>query len=176
MPAHLTIADLPEKYRQEAWRQLGDGKPLGQARAEAVGKYAVEIVPTPSAKPRIRQNSEGLNKTEAAFYEHLKRTSAGTQDPANGYPQRVDVLAPQTMTLRLGNGVRYTPDFATVTHAHTVGNESAAQTLRFYEVKGYMRDDAAVKIKVAASLFPFWHFYLVTKAKGGAWNIDPVFP
>lgn len=174
--AHMTIADLPEKYRAAAWQQLGGGAPLGQARAKAVSTFPVEIVPTPTGKPRIRQNSEGLNKTEAAFYAHLQRTSKGTQEPGNEFPQRIDVMPPQTITLRLGNGVRYTPDFATVTHAHTIGNESAAQTLRFYEVKGFMRDDAAVKIKVAASMFPYWRFYMVTKASRGEWTIDPVLP
>jgi hypothetical protein len=42
----------------------------------------------------------------------------------------------------------------------------------FYETKGFMRDDAIVKIKTAAKQFPMFTFVLVTrkkKSEGGAW-------
>lgn len=46
----MTVSDLPEKYRAEAYRQLGQGKPLGTARAAAVAAFPVEVVPTPSPR------------------------------------------------------------------------------------------------------------------------------
>ena len=50
------------------------------------------------------------------------------------------------MTLKLAKDTRYTPDFAVI-------NKNGE--LEFHEVKGFMRDDALVKIKVAAEMFPF---------------------
>ncbi len=42
-----------------------------------------------------------------------------------------------------------------------------------HEVKGFMRDDAAVKLKVAAKMHPWWTFRLVKKSKKG-WDIKLV--
>jgi hypothetical protein len=112
---------------------------------------------------RIRQNSAGLNKTEQAFHDHLVAQGNG------------GVLS-QAITLRLGNGVRYTPDFITVRErALPIDNRPAFQ-FDGYEVKGFMRDDAAVKLKVAASLYPWIKFHLVNKGKRGTWQIVPVLP
>jgi hypothetical protein len=43
------------------------------------------------------------------------------------------------------------------------------------EVKGFMRDDAQVKLKVAARLFRRFDFVLVKK-KGTGWDISEVKP
>lgn len=120
-----------------------------------------------AGKKRIRQQTGPmLNKTEAAFYEHLKAQWPGAK------------VLPQSFTLKIGNGVRYTPDFAVITDA-TNGHPTPVCEFRFYEVKGFMRDDAAVKLKVAASLFPLFGFHLVTKRPkklGGGWDVQFVLP
>lgn len=121
------------------------------------------------APKRIRQNSAGLNKTEQAFSGHLRQSAMANDETA------VTVLPPQAITLRLGNGVRYTPDFVTVEDEPLEDAAGYAQTLRAYEVKGFMRDDAAVKLKVAASAYPWIKFHLVTKA-GNGWDIQEVLP
>ena len=59
----------------------------------------------------------------------------------------------EAVTLKLGQDCRYTPDFAVM---------NANSEFVFYEVKGFRRDDAIVKLKTAASMFPF-RFFLVTK-------------
>jgi len=46
----------------------------------------------------------------------------------------------------------------------------ATGDIECHEVKGFWRDDARVKIRVAASLYPF-RFVAVTKTKGG-WDIE----
>lgn len=51
----------------------------------------------------------------------------------------------------------YTPDFAAVL--------ADGEELVIYEVKGFRREDAMVKLKVAADRFPF-RFFLVTKSGG----------
>ena len=48
------------------------------------------------------------------------------------------------------------------------------EALEFHEVKGFWRDDARVKIKVAAEHFPF-KFVAVRKKKlseGGGWDVE----
>ncbi len=115
----------------------------------------VYMNPTKHPK-RIRQNAEGLNKTEQAFLDYLR-----TELPQAGH-------LVQAITLRLANGVRYTPDFFSY-----FTEDFNKVTVVAYEVKGYMRDDASVKIKVAASLYPWITFKLVTK-HGKEWQIDSV--
>lgn len=117
-----------------------------------------------TGKAMLRQDRGGLNKTEAAFDAHLR---ANAMRPLR-----------EGLTLRLGNGVRYSPDFVVITDA-TNGHAVPVCEIRCYEVKGFMRDDAAVKVKVAASLFPLFAFYLVTKRtkkQGGGWSIERVLP
>lgn len=73
----------------------------------------------------------------------------------------------EKVTLVLANRTRFTPDFLV---------RLANDELEFHETKGFMRDDAAVKLKVAADQFPF-RFYLIyriPKKKGGGWDIREV--
>jgi hypothetical protein len=142
----------------------------GMARQTTIAPaLRFEVVPPAPAPPksRIRQQTGPLlNKTEAAFYEYLKGQRPGAS------------VLPQSITLKIGNGVRYTPDFAVVSDA-TNGHRSPVCEFHFYEVKGFMRDDAAVKLKVAASLYPLFGFHLVTKRPkklGGGWDIQNVLP
>ena len=116
----------------------------------------VDFAQAPAVKHRLRQQRGGkLNKTEAAFGEHLRRLFPGA------------AVHEQAITLRLANGCRYSPDVVVV--------EQPGSLVRAYEVKGHMRDDAAVKLKVAATAYPWISFYLVTQ-RGGTWEIDRVFP
>jgi hypothetical protein len=68
------------------------------------------------------------------------------------------------MKLRLADRTFYTPDFAVIV---------AGGALEMHECKGFMEDDALVKIKVAATQYPFT-FRLVRKAKGGSFDIREV--
>lgn len=95
-----------------------------------------------------------MNKTEAAYASHLDlRRLDG------------DVLwwKFEGLKLRLADSTFYTCDFAVMRRDGQ---------MEMHEVKGYMADDANVKIKVAASLYPF-QFYVVRKSKVG-WTMLPV--
>jgi hypothetical protein len=70
----------------------------------------------------------------------------------------------EAIKLRLADKTFYSPDFAVM-----LSNGE----LQMHEVKGFMMDDANVKLKVAADLYPF-RFMLVKKAKGGQWTITEV--
>jgi hypothetical protein len=95
------------------------------------------------------KSKAGPNKTEQRFWDQSI--------------YRVE-LAFEPVTLKLGNDCRYTPDF---------GFPSTGPT-RFYEVKAGNRktgkprveDDALVKIKVAAKMFPAYLFILTWEVNG----------
>lgn len=123
-------------------------------RANASNLDARTVPEAPKAvMHRLRQRSgPKLNKTEQAFLEYLN----ARYDPK-------DIRA-QAVTLVIGNGVRYTVDFT---------NLRAGLA---WETKGHMRDDAAVKLKVAAAQYPEIKFHLVTRAKGAGWAIQEILP
>lgn len=136
--------------------------PRVQSQIAAELEKSVKVQPAfakpicPVSKPRIRQNAAGLNKTEQAFSDYLRGELFVLQE-----------MFTQAITLKLGNGVRYTVDFVTRSGGH----------FEAFEVKGgHMRDDACVKLKVAASLYPWIKFHLVTRRKDGGWQIDRVLP
>lgn len=99
-----------------------------------------------------------LNKTERAYWEHLKQSQL-----LDGCILWIGV---QDVTLKLADDTRYTPDFWTF----EVGGQFVAR-----EVKGFFREDAKVKIKVAARLFPWAKFLIVRRTKYG-WNEEEVKP
>ena len=98
-------------------------------------------------KPRPRQN-----KWEEAYDAELRmRYGAGI----------IQWYGFEAIKLRLADSTYYTPDFAVL-------DESG---LSFIEVKGFIRDDAIVKFKIAAEQFPF-KFQMIRKQKvseGGGW-------
>ena len=93
-----------------------------------------------------------LNKTERAYHEHLKRLN---------YPW----IGVQNLTFKLADDTRFTPDFTVV----------EANEMRCIDVKGFQREDALIKIKVAARMFPWVTFAIVKKEKDG-WNTLVVKP
>ena len=95
-----------------------------------------------------------MNKTEAAYERDLKDAQA-----------LGDVLwyKFEAVKLRLADNTFYTPDFA------VMANDGV---LEMHEVKGFWQDDARVKIKVAASLYPFRFIavQVLPKKQGGGWK------
>lgn len=109
----------------------------------------IQAVPRPAGDERSPEDR--LNKTERAFLAYLK-----TQDYRTIHVQEI--------TLKLGWDTRYTPDFATI---------DAENRVTLWEVKGFMRDDARVKLFAAASKYRQWHFMLVRR-EAGQWRIEQV--
>ncbi len=97
-----------------------------------------------------------MNKTEAAYAAHLEsQRIAGI----------VEWYAFEAITFKLAADTRYTPDFLVML---------ADGRLQCHEVKGFWRDDAKVKIKVAAEKFPLEFIAVRMKAKrdGGGWEVE----
>lgn len=97
-----------------------------------------------------------MNKTEEAYAAKL------TEDLHAG---RILWFKFEGIKLRLADNTFYTPDFFVM---DSIG------MLECHEVKGHWEDDARVKIKVAASLFPFSFYAIYAKSKknGGGWEIE----
>lgn len=97
-----------------------------------------------------------MNKTEQAYEAHLfMRKAAG----------EVLWYKFEGVKLRLADNTFYSPDFAVML---------ADGQIQMHEVKGYWLDDARVKIKVAADLYPFGFIGVTAQAKklGGGWVFE----
>jgi hypothetical protein len=126
-------------------------------------------VPSPAPDPagweggvnaRARTDTTGhaatMNKTEAAYASRLEMLRLG------GEIARWDF---EPCKLRLAGGTFYSPDFRVILPDGLV---------EFHEVKGFWRDDARVKIKVAAEQHPY-RFVAVQKRRkkdGGGWKVE----
>lgn len=106
-----------------------------------------------------RLKAGAQNKTELAYEEFLKRLVQAGQ---------VAWFKFEGVKLRLADNTFYTPDYAVML---TNGQ------MEMHEVKGaraIFQDDAKVKVKVAAEIYPFRFLvaYPPTKKNGGAWEFD----
>lgn len=89
-----------------------------------------------------------MNKTESEYASILEvMKSAG----------EIALFEFEPLKLRLAKSTYYTPDFMVVNQDGEV---------EFHEVKGFWRDDARVKIKVAADRFRYFQFIAVSKKRG----------
>lgn len=97
-----------------------------------------------------------MNNTEQAYGAHLELLRQ------SGY---VAWFKFEGVKLRLADNTFYSPDFAVML---TDGQ------MQMHEVKGFWQDDARVKIKVAADLYPFEFIAVKAKAKkdGGGWSVE----
>jgi len=91
-----------------------------------------------------------MNKTETAYAQMLELLKRSDEIVDYRY---------EPFKLILAKSTTYTPDFLVVYSGH----------FECHEVKGFWRDDARVKIKVAAELFPWFKFVAVT-LKRGQWG------
>lgn len=107
------------------------------------------------AKLEMSTDEQKLNKTERAYLQYL-RTGCGAA-----------WIGIQNITLKLADDTRYTPDFFFI--------DCSGSELHAREVKGFWRDDAKVKIKVAARLFSWIRFTVAVKTKTG-WEHTQVKP
>ena len=72
----------------------------------------------------------------------------------------------ERIKIRLGQSCYYTPDFLVI---------DAQGRIEFHEVKGFWRDDARVKSKVAAEAVP-WAGWFAYQLKGGQWVEEDLNP
>jgi hypothetical protein len=88
---------------------------------------------------RPSTDEQKLNKTEKAYLNFLRM-------------EKHHWIGIQCISLKLGDDCRYNPDFLVI---NTDGQ------LQAHEVKGFMREDALVKLKTAARFFSFIPIFLI---------------
>ena len=130
-------------------RTMLEGNPALLRRNQHLNATALpaglEHFPRPAITQQVAESKDvqKLNKTERAFLEYLRREHRW--------------IGVQCLTLKLGDDCRYTPDLWT----------HGSDGFTAWEVKGFWRDDAKVKIKVAARIYPMIRFIVVSKDRDG---------
>ena len=112
--------------------------------ASKLGRYALGRLPTGT-----------MNKLESAYDKHLEERKAAGEILWHKF---------EGIKLRLADNTFYTADFAVL---------AADEVMELHETKGFMEADANVKIKVAASMYPFRFFLVKARPKkdGGGWHM-----
>lgn len=112
----------------------------------------------PAARGQVRQRGV-MNKAEALYAQHLKLLE---------HANEVAWFAFEAIKLRLANNTFYSPDFLVM---------RPDGQLEVHEVKGakgegyYAEEDAKIKAKVAAAMYPF-AFFIVWHVKGSGWRSE----
>lgn len=96
------------------------------------------------ARARKRRIPGVMNGLEEEFYNMLLR---------NEYEH----IRYESLRFKLADKTTYTPDFMVI---------MSTGEIALYEVKGFWRDDARVKIKVAAEMYPEFRWFAWTKVRG----------
>ena len=97
------------------------------------------------------------NKTEQAY--ELEVLKPAMQDGSISWYRF------EGIKLRLADNTFYTPDYCVM---------RSDGTMEMHEVKGFWQEDARVKIKVAADMYPLKFIAVKRQAKknGGGWSIE----
>ncbi len=101
-----------------------------------------------TSKPAPTPRRGRMNKLEAAYADLLEISKR------QGGIKRYYF---EGIKLRLGDGSWYTPDFLVINHDRRI---------ELYEIKGFWREAARVRIRVAATLYPHFTFVGVQRVKG----------
>lgn len=110
---------------------------------------------TPRAKGKTEPRDRGMNKTEAAYAQHLEgERLAG----------RIVAYKFESVKLRLADNTTLTPDFMVVDCDGFVQFHDCKAAWGKSE-KPHIEDDASVKLKVAAVQYPYFTFKVV-------WRLD----
>lgn len=135
-------AAVPQPTTARAYRPPAAAQPL--ASGNAAGKVS---------RGRPRHVPGEMNKTEEAYAAHLTlQLAAGA----------IAWFRFESVKLKLAEKTHLTIDFFVMT---------AAGDLEAHEVKGFWEEDARVKVKVAAAMYPF-RFLAVQRAPGGGWKTE----
>jgi hypothetical protein len=111
-------------------------------------KHNHENYPLPR-KHKIFIGKSRMNKTETRYANEIL-------EPLKVLGE-IEAYVFEGVKFRLADRTYYTPDFMVITTMHGI---------EFHEVKGFLRDDAAVKFKVVRENFPWFTWKMVRHRKG----------
>lgn len=132
----IDISRLSDSAREQIARELQ------RRRSEQALRASGAAAPKNDGAPKTR-----MNQWEADYAARLEMQRLAGE---------IDWWAFEPLRLRLAKATGYAPDFIVVSQ----GRVSA------HEVKGFWRDDARVKVKVAAEMYRWIRFVIVTRSKG----------
>jgi len=133
---------LPDRMTAKEYRRMIERGAHG--RVQQPPAPASERGAVPRTSRELGRLAPGrMNKTEAAYAQHLEiRKHAG----------EIVQFHFEAVKFRLARRTFYTPDFLVVL---------TSGAIEMHEVKGHWEEDARVKIKVAAAMFPCFRFVVV---------------
>jgi hypothetical protein len=133
-----------------------EGRAQQADRSEAV-RERLEIGPTPKAKPTIAKANGYDSKLECDFAAQLAKAQ---------WQRLIERWWHQPIGLRLATRCFYYPDFLVM---------PCNGPLTLVETKGkWYRDEAKVKSKVAAEMYPCFRWLLVLREGRHGWNIREI--
>ncbi len=127
---------------------------LADKRERETAKKATQLITANGFALAPSKDEAKLNRTERAYLAVLRSHPAVTW------------IGIQSFTLKLADDCRLTPDFSTL---------DRGGKLTLIDVKGFQREDALIKMKVAARMFPMFTF-VIAKRDGGDWKTQIVSP
>lgn len=149
----IPVDQLPEHMRSKI-------KNDPQATAESSGAPSSAPTCPPSDVKAVANLShigdrQRMNKLEARFADYLEWLIEQGEVVHYEYENHKVRLA--------ANKTWYTPDFWVIRHDGRI---------EIYETKGFWRDDARIKTKVAAALYPWYTWYGAQEDNNGNWIFE----
>ncbi len=154
---YATVQDMPDGMRRLVQASAAAApapaeprayRPPAAAQASNSGNAVGKV-----ARGRPRHVPGEMNKTEEAYAAHLTLQMVAGE---------IAWFRFESVKLKLAEKTHLTIDFFVMT---------AAGDLEAHEVKGFWEEDARVKVKVAAAMYPF-RFLAVQRAPGGGWKTE----
>ncbi len=157
----ISLQNAPQATKLQKTTQDKGKAAKPQQRADSARKTACTGPPSRPGKGRVPEDlllgfqAEGMNGLEARYAVHLETLRRAGRVVCRRY---------EAMVLRLADRTVYIPDFFLLLPDGSVG---------FHETKGFWREDARVKTKVAAAQFPWFFFTAVQWDAGtGLWKYE----
>lgn len=164
---YATTQDMPEGMRRLVQARTAAApaptEPRGYRPPAAAQPSGSATTAGMAARGRVRHQIGEMNKTEQAYADRLQSMR-----------QRGEILwfGFECWTFKLAKDTRYTPDFVV---------QLANGELLLVEVKGrakggkyFAEDDAKVKVKVAAGVFPMLRIKIVWPNGNGGWDEENI--
>ncbi len=120
-----------------------------ELRARGIDPARCTVNGKPVADEPPAKRGRGMNKWETLYSLELEQSRREGMILAWWY---------DSINLRLADRTWYRPDFCIVV---------CDGRLTFVEIKGFLRDDAAVKFKVAREMYPHFGWRMLRKTKHG---------
>ena len=151
----VSSRDIQAAGGLEAWMRTAGKKGTVQKPQPKSAGSSLTAKGRKPADPTIGYAASRMNKLEARYANWLEVAKRSGEIVSWKF---------EAVTLRLAERTTYTPDFYVMLPDGSVG---------FHETKGFWRDDARAKIKIAAEMFPELFFVGVQwDSKAKEWRFE----